>query len=263
MKPLPVYQQIADDLRKKILGGPLRPGDQLPTEAQLMEQYQVKARATVREGLKVLVNEGLIAPQRPRGYFVVERKRLVYRPQAEFRRKPPEMDIFTNLVAQEDGRTPSQDIEVSIVEAPVAIRERLGLAQDASVAVRRRVRRLDGVPYNINDSYTSLDLVQGTDWMHPGDVARGTNAVLAELLGAELEEALDEIYIRMPLPSEAQRLELGPGVPVGEHIATVFSGDRPVQVTVNVVPGDRHVIVYERTRPADAEKRPRIPWGAQ
>ncbi|MCF3143755.1 GntR family transcriptional regulator [Streptomyces platensis] len=262
MKPTPVYQQIADDLRNRILGGSLRPGDQLPTEAALMEQYEVKARATVREGLKVLVNEGLVAPQRPRGYFVVERKRLVYRPQAEFRRRPPETDIFTNLVA-DDGRTPSQDIEVSIVEAPTAVRERLGLPEGASVAVRRRLRRLDGVPYNVNDSYVDLDLVQGTEWMHPTDVPRGTNAVLGELLEAQLDEALDEIYIRMPLPNEARRLEIGPGVPVGEHIATMFSGDKPVQVTVNIVPGDRHVIVYERTRPSDADSRPRIPWGAQ
>ncbi|MEV5598921.1 GntR family transcriptional regulator [Streptomyces sp. NPDC052496] len=262
-KPVPVYQKIADDLRALILDGSLRPGAQLPTEAALLDQYKVKARATVRQGLNVLINEGLIEPRRPRGYFVVERRRLVYRPQAEFRRRPPETDIFTNLVAEEDGRTPSQDIEVSIVEAPAAIRDRLGLAAGELVAARRRVRKLDGVPYNLNDSYVRLSLVQGTDWMNPGDVARGTNAVLAELLGAELEQALDEIYIRMPLPEEARRLEIGPGVPVGEHIATTFANDNVVQCTINIIPGDRHVIVYDRVRNPEDTGQPRIPWGAQ
>ena len=264
MRTAPIYQRIADDLRAKIADGTLPPGSKLPTEAELREQYGTSARSTVRQGLSLLVNEGLIIPRRPKGYFVREIKPMVYRPQQEFRRKPPEVDLFTHLTAG-DGRTASQDIEVSIVQPSTTVQERLGLAADQLVAARRRTRRLDGDPYNLNDSYVPLDLVQGSEWMTPSDVARGTNQVLTEL-GKELTRALDEIYIRMPTPDEVRRLQLGPGTPVAEHISTTFTaGDAPVQVTINVVPGDRHVIVYERVKdPLDYEREPsRIPWGAQ
>lgn len=265
MKPTPVYQQIADDLRRQISDGTFPPGSQIPTEAELLAKYGelhgVRSRQTIRQGLAVLVNEGLIEARRPKGYFVIQRKRLVYRPQAEFRSKPPEVDIFTNLIQEEDGRIPSQDIEVSIVEPSAAIREHLGLEPDELVAARRRVRKLDGVPYNLNDSYVRLSLVQGTDWMHPGDVARGTDAVLGEL-GHQLVYGFHEFYLRMPTPDEVQRLSLGPGVPVAEHLSTTFDAPgNPVQITVNVIPGDRHVIVFETHRDAEANL-PRIPWGA-
>lgn len=261
----PIYQRVADDLREQIADGSLPPGSKLPTEAELREKYGTSARSTVRQGLSLLVNEGLIVPQRPKGYFVREIKPLVYRPQSEFRRKPPEVDVYTHLVTSEgDERRPSQDIEVSIVEPTAGVRERLQLPGTELVAVRRRTRRLDGEPYNLNDSYTSLSLVEGSEWMTPADVARGTNTVLAEL-GKELMRALDEIYIRMPTPDEVRRLQLGPGTPVAEHIVTTYAADdSPVQVTINVVPGDRHVIVFERVKdPADFEQRPRADWGAE
>ncbi|WP_330335782.1 GntR family transcriptional regulator (plasmid) [Streptomyces sp. NBC_00536] len=263
MKPSPVYQRIADDLRRKITDGTFPPGAQIPTEADLIERYEVKSRATVRQGLAMLVNEGLIEARRPRGYFVIEHRRLVYRPQAEFRKKPPEVDIFTNLVAEEDGRVPSQDIEVSIIEATGLIRDRLKLKEGSLAAARRRVRRLDGIAYNINDSHVALELVQGSEWMHPGDVQRGTDTVLSELIGQQLVYGFHELYLRMPTPSEVHRLNLGAGVPVAEHISTSFDADRnPIQVTVNIVPGDRHVIVFETHRETENQELPRIPWGA-
>ncbi|GGO60089.1 GntR family transcriptional regulator [Streptomyces lasiicapitis] len=261
MKPTPVYQRIADDLRQAVADGTYPPGSKLPTENVLTERYET-SRATVRQGLGVLVNEGLVEPRRPQGYFVIEHKRLVYRPQAEFRRRPPAVDIFTNLVAEYDGRAPSQDIEVSIVEPTQMVRDRLGLEAGELVAARRRVRKLDGTAYNLNDSHVRLSLVQGTDWMTPADVARGTNAVLAEL-GHEIVYALHEFYLRMPSPQEAQRLNLGAGVPIAEHYATGFDADEtPIQVTVSIVPGDRHVIVFDSYRDRENSDQPRIPWGA-
>jgi hypothetical protein len=54
----------------------------------------------------------------------------------------------------------------------------------------------------------------------------------------------------MPTPEEAQRLSLGPGTPVACHVCTgTTSDDQPVRAAINVLPGDRHVIVYERAMP--------------
>ncbi|MCZ4102669.1 GntR family transcriptional regulator [Streptomyces sp. H10-C2] len=260
---IPIYQRVADDLRGRIVDGSLPPGGQLPTEAELRATYDT-TRETVRRGLALLINEGLIVSRRPKGYFVRAWTPMVYRPQSEFKRRPPQVDVFTQLIADEgNGREATQDIGVEIVQPTAAVRDRLQTKEGELVAVRRRTRRIDGDAYNLNDSYVPLALVQHSDWMNPADVPRGTNAVLAEL-GRELVRALDEIYIRMPRPDETTRLQLGPGTPVAEHIVTTYAADgAPVQVTINIVPGDRHVIVYERVKDAATAEEPRIPWGAQ
>ncbi|MEJ2863070.1 hypothetical protein [Actinomycetospora flava] len=41
--------------------------------------------------------------------------------------------------------------------------------------------------------------MQGSEIMHPADIGRGANQVLAEL-GAEQTHAVDEIEVRMPTP---------------------------------------------------------------
>jgi GntR family transcriptional regulator len=247
----PIYQQIADELRARIIAGDIPRGGKLPTEAELSQQHGVN-RQTVRSALNVLVNEGLIYSSRPQGYFVRDGEPMYYRPQGEFRPQPtsPEMDRFMTEHS-ENGREPTQTIEVAVVEPPAEVAQRLQLDPDEAVVVRRRVRYLDGEPYNINDSYFPLSLVQDTEIMHPGDIARGANHILAEY-GHEQVRALDEFYVRMPTPDEARRLELGPGTPVARHICTGRTADdRPVRVVLNVLPGDRHVVVYERAKSDD------------
>jgi GntR family transcriptional regulator len=241
-----VWAQIAEDLRAQIAQGSLPPDSRLPTEADLTTQYGV-ARATVRQALTALVNEGLIVPRAPRGYFVRLRQPLFYRPQQEFRPQPltPEMDRFMADHSAE-GREPHQTIDVSIVDPPADVKKRLELADGELAAVRRRIRFLDGEPFNKNDSYYPLKFVQDTEIMRPADIARGANEVLAEA-GYPQVRALDEIYVRMPTPDEMHRLELGPGTPVACHICTGLCPDgTPVRVVINILPGDRHVIVYER-----------------
>ncbi|MFG2463361.1 GNAT family N-acetyltransferase [Streptomyces sp. NPDC048523] len=248
-RPRALYQRIADKIRTEIAHGTLGPGARLPTEAEIAAEWET-TRSTAVQGLKVLVNEGLIISDRPRGYFVRSRRPMVYRPQAEFRKRPlsPEMDAFLSQMA-EDGREASQHIEVRVVTPSPEIRERLRLREGELVAVRRRVRFVDGVPYNTNDSHFPLSRVQDSEIMNPDDIARGANTVLAEL-GYEQVRALDEFSIRMPTPDEADRLQLGPGTPVAVHLCTGYTQDgKPVRAVTNVLPGDRHVITYERSRP--------------
>ena len=56
----PAYRRIADDLRAKIRGGVYAPGSELPILADLMREYGVGARNTVRDALAILKTEGLI-----------------------------------------------------------------------------------------------------------------------------------------------------------------------------------------------------------
>lgn len=64
--------EIVARLLERIASGALKPGDQLPSERQLVEEYSV-SRAVVREALSQLRSEGLIVVQQGRGAFVAER----------------------------------------------------------------------------------------------------------------------------------------------------------------------------------------------
>lgn len=53
------YQQIADQIERAVLSGELKPGDRLPSERELVEQFQV-GRSSVREALRVLESNNLV-----------------------------------------------------------------------------------------------------------------------------------------------------------------------------------------------------------
>lgn len=65
----PRYLQLAGELRSEILAGEFQNGDQFPTESELCRRYGV-SRFTVREALRRLQNEGLIARKRGSGTTV-------------------------------------------------------------------------------------------------------------------------------------------------------------------------------------------------
>lgn len=72
IQPRRLYQQIADQLRDLIEGGEFRPGDRLPAERDLAEQFGI-SRPTVREALIALEVEGRIRIRVGAGIFVTER----------------------------------------------------------------------------------------------------------------------------------------------------------------------------------------------
>ncbi|HZB49239.1 MAG TPA: FCD domain-containing protein [Mycobacteriales bacterium] len=59
-RAVPAYQMLADALRARILTRELKPGDRLPIEPDLADQYGV-SRSTVREALRVLTSQGLVS----------------------------------------------------------------------------------------------------------------------------------------------------------------------------------------------------------
>ncbi|GAA0909706.1 FadR/GntR family transcriptional regulator [Pseudonocardia zijingensis] len=67
-----VYQRVVDHVRNAIAAGELKPGDRLPSERELVEQFSI-GRASVREALRVLENMELVRsrPRDPRGPLVL------------------------------------------------------------------------------------------------------------------------------------------------------------------------------------------------
>jgi len=64
-----LYRQIVDQIRDLVMRGQLRPGQQLPSEKDLMERFGV-GRSTIREAFAVLETLGIIELAQGKGAFV-------------------------------------------------------------------------------------------------------------------------------------------------------------------------------------------------
>jgi DNA-binding GntR family transcriptional regulator len=67
----PVYAQLADSLRQQIYAGAYRPGERLPSEAQLVEMFQVSPM-TVRRAINLLSSQNIVTTARGSGTYVKE-----------------------------------------------------------------------------------------------------------------------------------------------------------------------------------------------
>src|SRR5215831_17628278 len=158
-----VYKQIADHLREAIARSRLREGEQLPSEAQLMEHYGV-ARMTIRNALRVLQEEGLTA---------------------------------FNAEAAQIGATPEVDmLTVTEAQPPAEAADRLGVADDAEVVVRSRRYLLDGKPVETAVSYIPADLARGTPISDPNPGPGGIYARLEEQ-GHTLERFTEDVTAKI------------------------------------------------------------------
>jgi GntR family transcriptional repressor for pyruvate dehydrogenase complex len=66
-----MYEEVARQIEEAIIADEHRPGEQLPSERELIERFAV-SRAVIRESLKVLSEKGLIEVKPGKGAFVRE-----------------------------------------------------------------------------------------------------------------------------------------------------------------------------------------------
>lgn len=69
LEVVPAYKTVCEAIEREIMSGRLGPGDQLPTETELAEQFGL-TRHTVREGLRILEQGGLVGREAGRRLFV-------------------------------------------------------------------------------------------------------------------------------------------------------------------------------------------------
>jgi GntR family transcriptional regulator len=67
--PVPPYRQIAQIIRRRIGAGEYRPDMRIPTESEIVEEFEV-ARSTARRAVAVLREEGLVYTVANRGSYV-------------------------------------------------------------------------------------------------------------------------------------------------------------------------------------------------
>ncbi|MDS1268868.1 GntR family transcriptional regulator [Lipingzhangella sp. LS1_29] len=242
----PIYRVIADKLRKSIITGELVDGQRVPGENELMRRYGV-ARATARQALRTLIDEGIVTPVRGSGNFVRSfrpvRRHAPKRLSAElWGRGRPIWD------ADAGDRTVEVDnVSVREVRPPEHVARALDLPESATTVRRQRRYLVDNRPLQLATSYLPAELARG-DGAVLTAVDTGPGGIYARLdeLGSAPAHFTEELRVRMPGPHEAEALSLAPGTPVIEVVRTALTAhQQAVELNEMVLDGSAHVLAYD------------------
>ncbi|MCO6452818.1 MAG: GntR family transcriptional regulator [Caldilineales bacterium] len=140
---LPLYLQIYELLRRRITSDEWQPGDMLPTETALLEKYDV-SRATVRQALDALVQEGLIYRERGRGTFVAH-------PTVE--QGLVRIVSFTEDMRQRGFEPGTEVLSVGLVQASEEQARALQVPVGEELVHIERLRLADNEPMSIEASF--------------------------------------------------------------------------------------------------------------
>jgi GntR family transcriptional regulator len=226
--PLPLWHQLQQLLLDKIDGGVWQPGDLIPGEQELQDQYGL-SRTTVRQALRELELAGRVTRYRGRGTFVSAPK---LRHSQE-----PKRSLARTLLRR--GMTPGwRVLSHGPVSAPREVAERLGCDPGAEVYRVMRLRLANDEPIGLHVAHVApafrrlVDEARiGTggsmEYLHCGDALDGSRAErVLEAIAANAEEAdLLDVEPGAPMLRIQRLLTSAAGDPI-EHLCAVYRGDR-------------------------------------
>ncbi|PKI90188.1 GntR family transcriptional regulator [Actinomycetales bacterium SN12] len=195
-----MYIDIADDLRERIASGRLRPGDDVPTEAELAERWHT-SRGPIRNALATLRAEGLVETTRGRPARVVSKKAT----------QAVDMSVPFTRWARDLGVEPgAQTQEVSLRRA-AELAEPFGISAHAHIVSVLRLRLLDGRPTMVERlNYTEdvgrllfqvdTDAVSITEYLtEHGHPIAGVQHEIDAMAADERDAALLRVPVATPL----------------------------------------------------------------
>lgn len=146
--PLPLYTQLKEILKTRILEGIYLPNQQMPSESELISAFEV-SRITVRQALTELQSEGLIFRVHGKGTFVS-------RPRAF--QDLGSLRGFGTAMRQMGYETHSKVLSIKAMRPPVHVQEKLHLSKAERVTELQRLRFLNREPISVDVSYLPLEI---------------------------------------------------------------------------------------------------------
>lgn len=220
------YIQLATLFRRRIETGYWHVGQQIPTVDALAAEFSV-ARATIRQALTLLEEEGLIERFRAKGTFVI------YRPQQK---------LWCTVESDWSGllsARPDADIEILSQETDADLVGRMhdiGNLAPAYWHLRRRHLR-DGAPYLVADVYIDQRLKSRIS--REALRTRTSMRLIAEIAGVKIKDARQTLTIGTADSETAELLSLPLNAPVAiVHRSAVDEKGILVFVGIGVYRGD-------------------------
>lgn len=230
----PLYLQLKNSLTEAITSGRYAPGEPVPTETQLCEQYGV-SRITVRRAISELQDEGLLEKRHGKGTFV------------SFRRMETSLvDLagFSDSYSLLGYKVDKVLLGVTDGVADSALAQKLAVAKGAPILTVRRLIMAADAPMTLETSDFPLALFP--------DLAReitGTSSIyrlLKTRYGREVRHARRVINVRLAGPEERDRLHCRAGEPLFEVEKMAFDETgTPLQRSLLLTPSNRVNLVIQ------------------
>lgn len=246
--PQPMYQQIADDLRRQIESGRLTRGSQLPTEVDLRAQYGA-SRNTVRDAIKRLTSLGLIQTRPGQGTFVTTKidpfvTVLTGKPASGA--AADESASYLSEVSARRRKPYMTTPKVEVQPAPAEIAGRLRVLAGTQVVGRHQQRYIDDTPWSLQTSFYPMEFITrgATRLIMAEDIQPGAVSYISEAIGLSQIGYRDWITARAADNNEQGFFGISHDTTVFEIFRTAFDQDgKPMRVTVTVYPADRNQFI--------------------
>jgi GntR family transcriptional regulator len=251
MAQQPMYQQIAEDLRKQIESGALAQGHQLPTELELRARYGA-SRNTIRDAVKRLTGQGLIETKPGQGTFVTEKVDPFVTiltvdavdPDAVGRGEGGA--TYLSQVSAEHRKPHVTPPRVEVQVPPEVISKRLRVPASTQVVSRHEQRFIDDIPWSLQTSFYPMEYVtRGAELLLVAkDIEGGAVRYLTETIGLKQVGYRDWITARSPNATEQAFFRISHDSSVFENFRTAFDENgKAMRVTVTVFPTDRNQFI--------------------
>jgi GntR family transcriptional regulator len=203
---LPKYLQIANSIRDEILGGKLRPGDEVRSERELAAAWDV-ARPTAARALAELRRLGLVDSFRGSGTFVTGGG-VAHRAHERFGSSRERGFVYT---ATEHARI----VSAEIVAGPPMVTQALSLYEGADLIRRRRVTVEDDQPNETSVSWFDAALADVAPRLLERErIREGTTAYVEQTTGRVVAAGEDRESARRATTEEAELLGVRRNSPV-------------------------------------------------
>lgn len=237
----PLYVQVARTLKEEIVSGAYMVGSLLPTEEELCKRFSV-SRYTVREALRLLRDDGLVASRQGAGTIVIP-------PRTSSSDIHQVMSINDLLAIGAGTRFSIESIKTVSIDAKLATRT--GLTRDEEwleVCGYRHTEEADTplcrAEYYINRDFAAVGrLLQH----HTGSIF----ALIEDMFGLNVVEVHQQISATLITPALAAELRVKAGSAALEMRRTYVTTEGKVaQVTINTHPaaGFQHSMTMRRVK---------------
>ena len=214
---VPLYTQIKEAIRAKIIDGTYVAHQQLPSENDMIAAFGV-SRITVRQAINDLQKEGLLFKVHGKGTFVAV---------PNVSQELTHLQGFGEAMHRLGHETFSDVFGLKTVKAPASARAKLGIDDDSPVTEIRRVRYLNREPVSIDYSWVRHDV--GARLTEKNLRDKDLFSLLENELHQPLHSADVEIDATSATNDVATRLKVAPGSPILRiERLTYAQGEKPL-----------------------------------
>ena len=228
MSHVPIYVQIEEEIKHKILLGEYQEGEAIPSERDLTEIFNV-SRMTVRQAINNLVTSGLLYREKGRGTFVSSPK---------LEQSLNSLTSFTEDMLSR-GYKPSSKILVFEKHIPSnEIAKDLLLDEGEEVYLVMRIRNADEIPMAIERTYIPVKLFPNLD----EEKLDGSFYRLVEMdYGYKIGHAIQELEAALVKKEDRKYLQLKEkAVVLVMKRMSYLSDNRPFELVLSSYRADRY-----------------------